>query len=176
MAVLSWGKPRCFYKDLDAADSKWQEFPTPVESSTQLSTTKGDKKEAKIEGGEYEDVKYLKNTYSVALNIRAAKGRKRPIQDTDGVVAHNYAFALQPEDADAQGFCFHKSAVSVEDTFNTDEGGIWAYTFDALKASSEKAQINWGKIIVTETGGEITKIECDPEETEGSTDKFTVGE
>lgn len=175
MAVLSWGKPRVFYKDLDDSSAKWQEFPTPVDGSTELSTTKGDKKEAKIEGGEYEDVKYLKNTYAVSFNIRAAKGRKRPIADKDGVVAHNFAFALQPEDTDAQGFCFQKAAVSVEDTFTTDEGGIWAYTFDALKASADKTQINWGKIIVTETAGEITKIECDPEEEDGDADKFVVG-
>lgn len=175
MSVLSWGKPRLFYKDLDAADSKWKELPTPAEDSTQLSTTKGDKKTATIEGGENEDIKYGKNTYALTLNIRAAKGRKRPISDNDGVVAHNFAFALQPEDADVQGFCFLKSAVSVEDTFSASDGGIWAYVFDALKAASDKNQIYWGKIIVTETAGEITKIECDPEDEEGETDKFVVG-
>lgn len=174
MAVLGWGKPRAFYKNLDDGTG-WKEFPTPVENSTQLATTKGDKKEAKIEGGENEDVKYAKNTYALTLNIRATKGRKRPISDNDGVVAHNYAFALQPEDPDGQGFCFHKAAVSVEDTFTAEEGGIWAYTFDALKAAADKNQIYWGKIIVTESTGSITKIECDPEDTDGDTDKFEVG-
>ena len=87
MAVIGWGKPRVFIKDLDASAPKWEELPTPVEDSTQLTTTKGDKQEAKIEGGENEDVKYGKNTYALALNIRAAKGRKRPVSDSDGVVA-----------------------------------------------------------------------------------------
>lgn len=96
MAVIGWGKPRIFVKDLDASSPKWEELPTPVENSTQLTTTKGDKQEAKIEGGENEDVKYGKNTYALVLNIRAAKGRKRPISDSDGVVTHNYAIALQP--------------------------------------------------------------------------------
>ena len=89
MAVIGWGKPRVFIKDLDASAPKWEELPTPVEDSTQLTTTKGDKQEAKIEGGENEDVKYGKNTYALALNIRAAKGRKRPVSDSkDGSEEH----------------------------------------------------------------------------------------
>lgn len=51
MAVIGWGKPRIFVKDLDTVSPSWEELPTPVEDSTQLTTTKGDKKEAKIEGG-----------------------------------------------------------------------------------------------------------------------------
>lgn len=174
MAVIGWGKPRIFIKDLDAASPAWEELTTPVENSTELTTTKGDKQEAKIEGGENEDVKYGKNTYALALNIRAAKGRKRPISDSDGVIAHNYALALQPEDPDVQGFCMEKSTVSVEDTFTAADGGVWAYVFDALKPGTDKKQIQWGKIIVTESSGSISKIECDPEDESGEEDKFEV--
>lgn len=174
MAVIGWGKPRVFIKDLDASAPKWEELPTPVEDSTQLTTTKGDKQEAKIEGGENEDVKYGKNTYALALNIRAAKGRKRPVSDREGVVAHNYAVVVQPEDTEVQGFCMEKTTVSVEDTFTSADGGVWAYTFDALKAAADKKQIQWGKIIVTESGGNISKIECDPEDESGDGDKFEV--
>ena len=35
MAVIGWGKPRIFVKDLDATSPKWEELPTPVENSTQ---------------------------------------------------------------------------------------------------------------------------------------------
>lgn len=174
MAVIGWGKPRVFIKELDASAHKWEELPTPVEDSTQLTTTKGDKQEAKIEGGENEDVKYGKNTYALALNIRAAKGRKRPVSDSDGVVAHNYAVVVQPEDIEVQGFCMEKTTVSVEDTFTSADGGVWAYTFDALKAAADKKQIQWGKIIVTESDGNISKIECDPEDKPGADDKFEV--
>lgn len=174
MAVLGWGKPRILVKDLDATGAAWEELPTPVENSTQLATTKGDKQEAKVEGGENEDVKYGKNTYALTFNIRAAKGRKRPISDTDGVVLHNYAIAVQPEDKDVQGFVMEKSAVSVEDTFTAQDGGVWAYTFDALKAAKDKKQVQWGKIIVTESAGNITKVECDPEDESGDADKFEV--
>ena len=162
MAVIGWGKPRIFIKDLDADSPKWEELPTPVENSTTLETTKGDKQEAKIEGGENEDVKYSKNTYLLNLSIRAAKGRKRPISDEDGVVAHNYAVVLQPEDPMVQGFAIEKSAASVEDTFSTTEGGVWAYGFDALKPAKGK-QVKWGVVKVTESGGNISKIELDPE-------------
>ena len=56
MAVIGWGKPRIFIKDLDVTSPAWEELPTPVEDSTQLTTTKGDKQEAKIEGGENEEL------------------------------------------------------------------------------------------------------------------------
>ena len=61
MAVLAWGKPRIFVKKLGGSGS-WIELPTPVEGSTQLSTTKGDKNEAKIEGGENDDYLYAYDT------------------------------------------------------------------------------------------------------------------
>lgn len=98
MSVLAWGKPRIFVKDLDEASAKWKEVPTPVENSTQLTPTKGDKKEAKVEGGENEDVRYSKNTYALAYQIRIAKGKVMPFEHDDGIIAHNYAVAVQPED------------------------------------------------------------------------------
>lgn len=168
--ILNWGKPRLFIKDLDSENPKWEELPTPVQDSTTLETTKGDKQEAKIEGGENEDVKYSRNTYALNLSIRAAKGRKRPINDEDGVVNHNYAIVLQPEDVTTQGLAIEKSAVSVEDTFSAADGGIWAYAFDALKPAKGR-QVKWGIVTVTDTEGDITKIEIDPE---GDEEKFEV--
>lgn len=155
MAVLSWGKPRIFIKNLDESSSKWKELPTPVEDSTQLATTKGDKKEAKIEGGENEDVKYSKNTYALTLNIRQAKGRTKPIYDEDGVIKANYQVVLLPEDETLEGFSLDKSSVSVEDTWSAADGGVWAYTFDALKPAAGD-QVKWGTISVTGTGDNIT--------------------
>lgn len=170
MAVIGWGKPRIFIKDLDAETPVWEELPTPVEDSTTLETTKGDKQEAKIEGGENEDVKYGRNTYALNLSIRAAKGRQRPMSDEDGVIAHNYAVVLQPEDPMVQGFAIEKSTASVEDNFTSAEGGVWAYAFDALKPASGK-QVKWGVVKVTESDGSISKIELDPE---GDDESFEV--
>lgn len=158
MAVLSWGKPRLVIGKLDDNDAvtEFIELPTPVENSTQLTTAKGDKKEAKVEGGENEDVKYGKNTYALATSIRAAKNRQRPLSDVDGVIAGNYVVFLQPEDPDAQGFVIDKSVASVEDSFTTEDGGIWAYGFDALKAKTE-GQVKWGKVSFIESGSGSSK-------------------
>ena len=155
MSLLGWGKCRVFIKDLDEIVAKWVELPTPVENTTILETTKGDKQEAKIEGGENEDVRYAKSTYALNLNIRAAKGRKKPIEDSDGIIAHNYAVAVQPEDPEAVGVMIDKSKPSVADTWSTEEGGIWEYTFDALKPETGD-QAKMGKISVTGKDDSLT--------------------
>ena len=157
MSVLGWGKCRVFIKDIDDADASWKELPTPVENSTTLETSKGDKQEAKIEGGENEDVRYAKSTYALNLNIRAAKGRKKPIKDSDGIIAHNYQVAVQPEDPEAVGIMIDKAKPSVADTFSTEEGAVWEYTFDALKPDSGD-QCKMGVITVDETSGVIADV------------------
>lgn len=172
--ITAWGKPKILIYDLDAESPKWQLLPTPVEDSTSLTTSKGDKKEAKIEGGENEDVKYTKNTYALELEIRATKGRKQPMSDDDGVISHNYAVALQPEDPSCPGFCFLKSAPSLEDTFSASDGGSWKYTFDALKSAQDKKQIYWGVITIKGTDDNITAVTCDPIYEDGSADAFDV--
>lgn len=154
MSVLGWGKCRLFVKDIDDPSAKWIEFPTPVENSTTLETTKGDKQEAKVEGGENEDVRYAKSTYVLNANIRAAKGRVKPIKDSDGIVDHNYSVAVQPEDPDAIGVYIPKAKPSVEDTWSTEEGGAWNYAFDALK-NEETTQIQMGVIKVTGSGDSL---------------------
>lgn len=162
MAVIGWGKPRIVFKDLDASTPKWEEAPTPVQDSTQLTPTKGDKTEAKLEGGANEDVKYNKNTYALTFNIRKAKGRKCPIPHSDGVVAHNYAIALQPEDPEVPGIAMEKCTVSVEDSWSSSEGGIWAITFDALQPASGN-QVKDGVIAITGSGDSITSVTITPE-------------
>lgn len=86
---LSWGKCTIKIGKLQSsgeAPSSWIDIPTPVENSTKLTPTKGAKKEAKIEGGENEAVKYAANTYTFEFEIRAGKGRRKPVEDTDGVI------------------------------------------------------------------------------------------
>lgn len=145
MAVLSWGKPKIYIQKVGG--TTWKKLPDPVENSTQLATTKGEKVEAKVEGGENEGVRYGKNTYSLALNIRAVAGRKKPIPDSDGIIEGEYKIALQPENPDAPGLQIDKSTASIEDTWNSADGGVWAYTFDALKPESGD-QVKWGKVVV----------------------------
>lgn len=142
MAELSWGKPTIEFGkvgDDGAAPTTWTKLPyDPVENSTKLTPTKGEKKEAKVEGGENEAVKYAKNTYLFEFEIRAAKGRTKPIDDEDGVVDGEYAFRLTPENYECEGFQIDRSTVSVEDTFDTSEGKKWKYSADVLKPATGK--------------------------------------
>ena len=160
MSRISWGKPRIFVKDTDQSGSKWQELITPAEDSTQLSVSKGDRLEAKIEGGETEDVKYKRSNYQVAFNIRKGKlpggqQRKKPFPSIDGRVDHHYAILLQPEDATCEGFYIADCTVTVDDVFTSAEGGMWQVQMDALRAASGDT-VKWGIVTINESGGSAT--------------------
>ena len=162
MEQIVWGKPRFFINDLDADSAAWKDAPTPVENSTTLTPTKGDKQEAKLEGGANEDVRYASNTYALAYQIRIAKGKTMPFEHNDGIVAHQYAVAVQPEDPLVPGIMIDRSTVSAEDNFTTEEGGSITYTHDALKPD-EGNQVKWGVIKVTESAGSISNVEITEE-------------
>lgn len=156
--VLGWGKPRIFIKELDKESAKWVEVPTPAEGSVQLTTTKGSKTEAKLEGGANEDVKYGSNTYALAYQIRVAKDKTMPFTNVDGIVPGNYALLLQPEDATTpSGIYMAKTVVSAEDTFTSADGGSITYTHDALKPDTG-SQIEWGIVEITESGEGDSKV------------------
>ena len=159
MAVIGWGKPTIVISKLDTSGepTTWTEVPTPAEDTTNLTTTKGDKTEAKLEGGANEDVKYGRNTYALAYQIRIAKGKTMPFKALDGVVEGEYAVAVQPEDPTVPGIMIKKSVVSAEDTFATAEGGAVIYTHDALQPN-EGSQVEWGVITITrDTDGKSIK-------------------
>jgi len=151
MAKISWGKCRLFTKNADVTGSNAYELATPIEDSTELTPTKGDKLEAKIEGGENEDVKYKRSTYVLAYNIRKAKGRKAPFPAVDGLVDAHYGIMLQPEDDTCEGFLIESSTVGVDDTYTTAEGAVWAVQHDAVKAETGDT-VKWGTVKVTTTG------------------------
>lgn len=121
---LSWGK--CSIK----IDNKG--VPTPVEGSTELTVTKGDKTEAKIEGGEVEAVRYQASTYQLTFKVRKAPGRVFPVTAVNGLVAGEHTLSLVPEDSTAVGFNLARSVISVDDTFTAAEGAMWEVTVDAL--------------------------------------------
>lgn len=159
MSKVSWGKPKIYSKDLETVGAKWKELPTPIEDSTELSTEKGDKLEALIEGGEAEDVKYKSNKYTLAYGIRRMKERVMPYADVDGVIAHRHAVAIVPEDPAAPGCLIENSIVSSEDVYNAADGHSVTYTHDVLKPTSGNA-VKFGTINVTKSGDEITGITC----------------
>lgn len=136
MAILSWGKPTIKIGKLQSngeAPNSWIDIPTPVENSTKLTPTKGSKIEAKVEGGENEDVRYAKNTYMFEFELRAAKGRKKPVEDNDGIIEGEYSIKLQPEDKTVEGIIIDRGTLSMEPTYDTENGTKWKYTLDALK-------------------------------------------
>ena len=81
-------------------------------------------------------MKYARNTYAFEFEIRAAKGREKPIKDSDGVVESEYAFRLTPEDETCEGILIERSVVSVEESYDTAEGKKWKYTVDVLKPAT----------------------------------------
>lgn len=142
MALLTWGKPKIeivkIGADGSAPEEEWKETDNPVENTTKLNTEQGDKKEAKAEGGEIVDVRVGKSKYTLEFELYAAKGKTKPIEDEDGVVLDNYAVRLTPEDASLPGFIIDNASVSVIDTFDTENGTKWKYTFNALKPKAGK--------------------------------------
>lgn len=161
MAVLSWGRPDIYVKHLDATSPKWVKIPTPADGTTELSTEKGDKTEAKFEGGELEDVRYAKNTYSLAYQIRVTAKKTLPFSTTDGVVEGNYAVAVVPEDAKTPGIIINKSHVSAEDTYTSADGIAITYTHDALKPDDGGNQVQYGVVTVTESAGAVSDIKIE---------------
>lgn len=143
--AIGWGKSHLLVKDLDSPTAKWTKLPTPKENTTKLTPTKGDKKEAPIEGGENEAVKYSANKYVLEYTIRRLKGRKKPFKDENGVIAHRYAIFIQPENMTVPGPYIENSVVSLADEFSTEEGALLTYSHDGLKPDSGNI-VKWGTI------------------------------
>ena len=142
--IISWGVPKITVKNL-AAGSTAIVFHTPVDGSTQLSSEKGDKMEALIEGGEPEAVKYKRGKYALEFQIRLGDSHNHwQIDGTDGVVEGEWSVELEPEDfsSGAPGFKMPKAVCSYTDSYSSAEGIIRTYTFDSLKPDSGK-QIQW---------------------------------
>ncbi len=133
MSGLAWGKPVIEIAPItDGTIGTYVELDTPVENTSKLTTTKGTKLEAKQEGGEVVDAKYQANSYSFECELFAKNGSSKPISDTNGVVASAYAIRLTPEDSSLTGWIMYKTNVSVEDTWDAQNGGKWKYTFEGL--------------------------------------------
>lgn len=142
MAKITWGKPGIFITKLGPTETHpsnsavWVDVSNTYkvkEGSTQLSTTAGDKTEAKEEGGAVIDTKHNKATYSLSFDIyHYGASFTKPIEDTDGVILDNYAIRVVPEDSTLPGFIFECASVSSKDQYTAADGTTTTYTFDAL--------------------------------------------
>lgn len=130
--TVAWGQPKIEVKK-KTGETSWTAFAIPVEDSTKLECTQGDKMEAKIEGGENEAVKYKANTYVLSFQVRQVPERTDPISGVDGIVQDEYAVRVTPENQDAIGVLIDRSSVNIQSAFDSQNGLVNTYTFDALK-------------------------------------------
>lgn len=122
----------------------WEEFATPVDGTTSLEATQGDKMEAAIEGGTNEAVKYKANTYQLTFDVRQVPERTDPIEEEDGVVTDEYAVRIRPENPEAIAALISRAAVNVQTKFDSENGLVRTYTFDTLKPATGP-QVKLGK-------------------------------
>ena len=143
MSILSWGKPKVevapYVNGALPATPTWATLSEIQQGSAQLETEQGEKTEALEEGGGVVDVRYGASKYTFTLSLFIKKGLAKPIADNDGVVTTNYAVRLTPEDPAAHGFILKKCSVSLQETWTSADGGLWTYTFSALKPESGQA-------------------------------------
>lgn len=139
---ISWGKCSIMVRDIDNS-GKWIKVATPKEDSTSLETTAGDELTADIEGGDYEDKKYGPAGYELSFTIRMNTERVKPLEDTNGVISSKIAVYVQPENANNPGLYIPYAAGTVEDAFDTTDGGTWTYKFSALANDTYTQKIFW---------------------------------
>jgi hypothetical protein len=138
MSKIGWGKPTLEIAPIgaDGILGTFTKLPIPVQDSTQLTTEKGNKLEAFLEGGGLLDVRYDKNKYTCEFELYRAKGVSKPITDDDGIVMTEYALRLTPEDPTVEGWLMQRASVSVEETWAANIGHKWKYTFEALEPAA----------------------------------------
>lgn len=132
MAVIGWGKPNIFAKNLADTQSNWFKLDTPKEDSTELTPSKGDVLEATEEGGGTVDKKTKKSTYELAYQLFVKKNVKQPFKTIDGIVEGNYAVAVQPEDPSIPGVYLGKTTIGAEEAMTSADGGLITYTHSAV--------------------------------------------
>jgi hypothetical protein len=132
--TLKWGKVTIEIAQIVAGViGAFTKIFTPVKGSFALNVEEGDKLEAFVEGGERIAVKKNVNRYSFEFQVYITNDLPKPIADVDGVIAGEYAIRVTPEDATLTGFLMERAAVSVTETFTSEEGHRATYTFEALK-------------------------------------------
>ena len=173
MATISWGKPQIFIGPTTATiatsassgTNDWYLLSTPVEDSTNLTGTQGDKTEATIEGGEAEATKYNAATFELTMNVRMAldgttyRYLPNPLYESvsnsgvrsDGYTASSVSVVLIPEEPSAPGFYCPDCSVSIMETYTAADGAMWEITL-APNASSTVKAVQFGQYFADENG------------------------
>lgn len=168
MAQIGWGRPRPVVRNR-TQDTGWRELPTPADGTFELATEKGDKLEAKLEGGAYEDVQYKGNTNTITFDIRVNKNRKKPFDDNNGIIAGDWEFYSQPEDPTVPaGLHATIARISCEVKSTSADGTTYTYTVEPLQPEDKSiAPLEIGLVTYTEdpttkaiTGVTFTKLDA----------------
>lgn len=140
--TVGWGAPKIGLKKAGETEIKF--FATPVEGTTTLEASQGDKMEAKIEGGTNEAVKYKANTYNLTFDVRQVPERTDPVEGLDGVVEGEYMVIIYPENDNAIHAVLKRTVINIQEKFDAENGLVRTYTFDVLKPSDGSSQVLLG--------------------------------
>lgn len=136
--ILAWGK--CEVK-VEAASASAittpAHFDQIVEGSTSLEGSEGDKKEAKIEGGEVVAVRYGAATYELTFQERLSDTTLTPTMwRNGGLLPGEYSVEVIPEDPAAPGCRLACCHINVSPSYSSDEGFIVTYKCSAQKPTT----------------------------------------
>ena len=150
--ILSWGECEIKITPIEGSGAKVDSpitFPTPVEGTANLTTTQGDKTEAKVEGGAVMAVRYGANTYELTFDIRMHSTLTTlPLDGKDGIVPGEFKVEIKPKDNEAApGVTIARAACNVQVAYTSEGGVVATYTFSSLKTTDGTNQITVGVIL-----------------------------
>jgi hypothetical protein len=133
MTKLKWGRMTIEIAPITAGTiGTYVAVNTPVQGSFAYNVEEGNKLEAFVEGGERIDTRRDANKYGFSFQVHLGEGFLKPIADVDGIISDDYAIRVTPENPRLSGFLMERAAVSVTESFTSEEGHRATYTFDAL--------------------------------------------
>lgn len=142
--ILAWGK--CEVKVEAIANSgapsdfpaEGLVLPTPVDDSTQLSPSQGDKVEAKVEGGDIVATRTDAANYALVTRIRLHSGQKKaPFGNGDGQIPGEYKVTITPlENTAAPKLVLNRCSASSMYNYTSADGIDVQYDFDVLKPTT----------------------------------------
>lgn len=157
--VLSWGECDAYVKK--AGETTYKKEPKPVDQSTTVEPSEGEKLEAKTEGGKLEAAMQLANSYLAKYQLRVAESKNSNITHVNGVVDGDFSLAIVPKNKAAIGIIIDRASVNVLDnTFNSKEGIVDEYRFTVLEPTDGTEMVKRGVLTVTgddSSGYTITK-------------------
>lgn len=153
--ILSWGECAVFTRKAGESET-WKKWDTPVENSTTINPTEGEKTEAKVEGGENEAVRKAKNTYQLQWEERIGADYTYVVDDEDGTIEGEYEVLVAPlENKTAPGLYIAKSELSTTPSYSSADGVKQMYTAEALKNDKKAGTKPLGQVALgTVTLGE----------------------